>query len=333
MGLALTLSGLRAEPLSNQEMVAYLTQSLCLDRQGNVTNQVPEIDNCAAYRPQLGNDQAIYTKRDWPDHHYFPHYILTGHQQSDSVLYGSVENPYIEQTLDFGGDAGHKFGRVDREDGGQAVVIAKNWASIPMTEDLNSGVAWFVGEGCNLSSEDAKLGWLLFNRDVPTGHWAEIWRGVATSHTQRPCPRNYGKSYIRFRREQVSFPFRLIDGEKINNTSRDVSAVISEHYGNSNDIRSARGLERFYFARHLGWIRWERWENLAIHDDPKFLERARNLETSQRCPDVNYSSSPGPGWVQVGCRNWTTIVKNSSSWSVDQFDWRAFKATLPQQLH
>jgi len=314
-------------------MVAYLAQSLCLDGQGKPTNQVPEIDNCKAYRPQLGKDQVIYIKRDWPDHHYFPHYILTGHQQSDSVLYGSVANPYIEQTLDFGGDAGHQFGRVDREDGGQAVVIAKNWASISMTEDANSGVAWFIGEGCNLSSEDAKLGWLLFDRDVPTGRWAEVRRGVATSHSERPCPRNYGKSYIRFRREQVSFPFRLIDGEKVDNKNRDISVIVSEHYGNANDISLARGLERFYFARHLGWIRWERWENLAAHNDPKFLERARNLQTSERCPSVDYSISPGSSWVQVGCRNWTTIVRSSSPWFVDQYEWRAFKASLSQQPH
>ena len=87
------------------------------------------------------------------------------------MMYGSAKNPIIEQTFDFGGDADHEFGLFDDADGGQVAVLVKGWASLIMTEDANTGVGWFIGEGCRHLREEAGLSWLAFNRDAPAGRW------------------------------------------------------------------------------------------------------------------------------------------------------------------
>lgn len=311
-----------AGPFSDRDIINFLTQSLCLDSSGESTNQAPYVDDCKNMRPQRGADQAAYFKRDWPDAHYAPHYVLTGHQESDSVLYGAENNPIVEQTLDFGGDADHEFGRFDHSDGGQVAVLVKGWASLIMTQDANTGVGWFIGEGCRYSSEEAKLGWLAFNRDTPTGRWAEITHHLSLQHTFT-CPQKFGVAYLRYRYENVSFPFRVVEGDKVSNVARKLNVIISEHYGGTN-IAEANHLERFYFARNLGLVRWERWENIALHNDPTITQRAQALASSDRCPPVEYSKAPGSNWIQVGCRNWTTIVRNSAHRTVSSFHWRAF---------
>lgn len=328
--IVFTASSPFAATLSHWDMVNFLTQSLCLDDSGQPTAQLPLIDDCESMRPQRGDDQAVYFKRDWPDAHYAPHYVLTGHQESDSVMYGTEESPIIEQTMDFGGDADHEFGRFDHADGGQVAILVKGWASLIMTEDANTGVGWFIGEGCRYSREQAKLSWLAFGRDAPAGRWAETTSHLTLQHAPDVCPQNFSVAYLRYRHENVSFPFRLVEGDKVSNIHRILDVIISEHYGGAN-IAGAAHLERFFFARNLGWIRWERWENVAVHNDPTIAQRAQALATSDRCPPVDYSDSPGAKWIQVGCRNWTTIVRNTTHRTASGFRWRAFEEYLTRE--
>ena len=315
-----------AAPLSDRDMINFLTQSLCLDNSGKPTSQIPYIDDCKTMEPQRGTDQAVYFKRDWPDARFAPFYVLTGHQESDSALYGSVKNPIIEQTLDFGGDRDHEFGRFDHSDGGQVAVLVKGWASLIMTEDV-TGVGWFIGEGCRYSADGAELSWLAFNRDAPDGRWAEATSHLNLGHTSDACPQNFNVAYLRYRHDNISFPFRLVESDKVSNIRRVLDVIISEHYGGPN-IAQARHLERFFFARNLGWVRWERWENRAVHNDPTIARRAQALVASDRCPPVDYSNSPGSEWMQVDCRNWTTIVRNTTHRTVSDLHWRALEDYL-----
>ena len=319
-----------AAPLSESDMISFLTQSFCLDNSGKPTSQIPYIDDCKAVGPQRGADQAVYFKRDWPDAHYVPHYLLTGHQESDSVMYGSAKDPIIEQTFDFGGDADHEFGQFDHADGGQVAVLVKGWASLIMTEDANTGVGWFIGEGCRHSREEAGLSWLAFNRDAPAGRWAETTSHLTLQHAPDACPQRFGEAYLRYRHESVSFPFRVVVDGKVSNTNRTLDVIISEHYGGAN-IAGASHLERFFFARNLGLVRWERWENLTVHKDPTIAQRAQALADGDCCPPINYSNLPGSGWIQVYCRNWTTIVRNTTHRTVSDFHWRAFEEYLARE--
>ncbi len=207
--LAATSAGCAAS-LNDNDMLNFLTQSLCLDAAGKPTTQIPIIDNCPSMRPQRADDKAIYEKRDWPDHQVYPHYFLTGHQASDSVLVTSAKRSVVEQTLDFGGDPQHHFGYFDANDAGQVVLLVGGWASIAMTQDANGGVQWFIGSGCKRSAEGGRQSWLLFNQAVPTGSWAAALAQLNITRSASDCPQRFNPAYTRYRREQIPFPFRLV---------------------------------------------------------------------------------------------------------------------------
>lgn len=315
-----------ATSLSDSDMVNFLTQSLCLDASGKPTKQIPLIDNCTSMRPQRADDTAVYQKRDWPDQQVYPHYFLTGHQASDSVLINTSRVPTIEQTEDFGGDPQHQFGRFDSNDAGQVVLVIGGWASIVMTEDANGGVQWFIGSGCKRSVQEGKLSWLLFNRAVTTGKWTDIVAKLKITRAPSACPQKFNPAFTRYRREQISFPVRLIKGNAVTLTTRPLDVIVVEHFGGTAaNPNSMASLERFFFASHLGWIRWERWENVAVHSEPMFSDRAQKLVASARCPAIDYSAAPGPNWLGVGCRTWSTIVRLNDSWSVRDYRWRALE--------
>jgi hypothetical protein len=317
-----------AASLSESDMVDFLTQSLCLDTAGKPTSQTPVIDNCASMRPQRANDPATYQKRDWPNQLLYPQYFLTGRQESDSVLINSGDTPAIEQTLDFGGDSQHQFGYFDVNDGGQVVLLVGGWASIVMTQDATGGVQWFIGEGCKRSVKNGKLSWLLFNQAVPSGRWAAVVATTALGHSPSDCPQQFNRAYTRYRREQITFPFRLVRGDSVTVTSRPVDVIVTDHFGGAapNPASDAH-LERFYSARHLGLLRWERWNNGGYAPfasrQPSMVRQSEDLQASHRCPTVGFSTSPGPGWYLVDCRTWTTIVKLTKPWSVSDYHWRA----------
>jgi hypothetical protein len=319
-----------AAPLSNNDMLNFLTQSLCLDAAGKPTSQIPVVDTCTSMRPQRADDRAVYQKHDWPDARVYPHYFLTGHQASDSVLVNSTATPAVEQTMDFGGDPQHQFGYFDTNDAGQVVLLVDGWASIVMTQDLHSGIVWFVGKGCQSSPRTAALSWLLFNRTVPTGQWADVVANLNITHSPSDCPQRFNLAFTRYRREHISFPFRLVKGNDVTTTSLPLDVIITEHFaGAAANPASNASLERFFFARYLGWVRWERWENLSnVAIAPRRttdIRLAQNLVPSRRCPAVAYSTSPGPGWYEVDCRTWTTIVRITKPWSVSDYHWGALE--------
>jgi hypothetical protein len=321
-----------AASLSINDMINFTTQSLCLDAVGKPSSQIPIIDNCASMRPQRAADIAVYQKHDWPDQRVFPHYYLTGHQASDSVLISSGSTPVIEQTLDFGGDPQHQFERFGANDGGQIVVIVGGWASAVMTEGANGEVQWLIGNGCKRSIEGGKLSWLMFNQDTPTGKWADIVAQLGFGRSASDCPQRFNQAYTRYRREQVVFPFRLVSGNTVTTTNRSLDVIVSEHFGaGSANPASDPHLERFFFARNLGWLRWERWQNVNFRspDVPPAtaIRDAQTLAVAGRCPTVAYSTSPGPGWYQIDCRTWTTITKVTGPWSVSDYRWPAVGGT------
>jgi hypothetical protein len=324
-----------AATLTDTDMENFLVQSLCIDSAGKPTSQIPIIDNCTSMRPQRADDQAIYQKHDWPDQRVYPHYFLTGHQASDSVLWDSAGRPVIEQTLDFGGDPQHHFGYFDSNDAGQVIMLIGGWASAVMTQDARGGVQWLIGEGCKQSAEGGRLSWLLFNRNVSIGAWAATIVHLNIARSQDACPTTFNPAYTQFRREETSFPFRVVQGNSVSVINRTLDIIMTNHYAGAspNPIMNT-SLERFFFARNLGWVRWERWENLS---NPAIAARravdsglAQNLVASRRCPAVSDSTAPGPGWYEIDCRTWTTIVRVSKPWTVRDYRWPALQNTTWQ---
>lgn len=159
----------------------------------------------------------------------------------------------------------------------------------------------FVGPTCGGD------GWVLFRQDAPTGHWTEMDARLANTDDGH-CPSRLGHAYTRWRLEDVQWTFYF-------GTTREqltLPTVVSEHY-NRSSIAEATALERFYFAKGVGRVRWSAWNKTGMHTD------------TARCPAVPYDGAPDPsGWALADCRTWTAIEPpGDASWTASRFGWPA----------
>jgi hypothetical protein len=318
----------QAQPMSDAAMRAYLVQSICLDESGQPTGRVPADPDCRRQRPQTALDVAAWRKHDWPDRT-DPREPADGYQASDSVIDNRQGRSLIVQTFDFG-DTRRVFGTFDAEqgDGGQVVLLINGWASIAMTEDGGDGVQWFVTSDCRLdpASDQRYLGWLLFRNDVAPDRWRNVVTFLHKARTADGCPWFFGPAFTRYRSARIDFPFRIPDPARMAQpVTRSLDVVISEHYGGRR-IAEASHLERFYFARTLGLIRWERWENPSRSGAADVARSAIQIARSGRCPDLAWPDYPVLDWKLVDCRTWTNLVRPRAGWSVADFVWPALDA-------
>jgi hypothetical protein len=323
-----------AEGLSKADMIAYLTQAVCLDGAGHPTSLLPIDPACTSRRPQTTDDIAPYRKHDWPDRT-DPRRPVLGYQASDSVLDLHAPAPLIVQTFDFG-DTHRVFGQFDggEGDGGQVLLLVDYWATIAMTEDGGDGVQWFVAEACRSDPDSDRrfLGWLAFGDDAD----AETWRDAVTylnkARTPQGCPVRFNQAYTRYQTRRLSIPIRRAGtGDATTEANYPADVVISEHYG-GRSIETADHLERFYFAGGLGLIRWERWANPARSRQSGIGQAAAALARSGRCPALGLHEIADRAWDMVDCRMWTNFVGGDGHWSVHDFQWKALDALAGKGL-
>ena len=250
------------------------------------------------------------------------------------------------QTFDFG-TGGRVFGRFDGGlvtgsgvtgsggtgggDGGQVLMLVDGWASAAMTEDGGGGVQWFLGEACRspVATDGRFLGWLMFCNEVKADAWNSVVARLNIAAGPENCPRLFNAAFTRYRLDRIAFPFRIIDASRVTTAIRHLDVVVSEHYGGT-DIESANHLERFFFARRLGLVRWERWSNRRVSRQAADAETAAQLAGTARCPKLERpgldtigqpGGPPGHDWLQVDCRTWTALVRQTLPWSVDRYGW------------
>ncbi|HLK81700.1 MAG TPA: hypothetical protein VKT99_09430 [Xanthobacteraceae bacterium] len=291
----------------------------------------PLDDRCLAKRSQTAMDRTYYRKHDWPNANDIWR-EKSGYQASDSVLVERGGRTWVLQTLDFG-DAPRIFGQFDagQGDGGQVVALAGGWASAIMTEDGGAGVQWFIGPGCRTESKsNARLvSWIFFGQVMRPGDWQSVIARLSLATSPTGCPTNFNTAYTRYRRDLIDVDFRVVGRSKdALMITRKLDVIVSEHYA-GDDIAHAGHLERFYFARDFGLLRWERWENLAISLQPGIGEMADLIAASGRCRALRYSEPPGPHWRMIDCRSWTMLVEQQANWSVDMYGWPALDALGP----
>ncbi|MBN9516692.1 MAG: hypothetical protein J0H97_25030 [Alphaproteobacteria bacterium] len=304
----------------------FLVQSVCLDPAGKPTSTLPVDPACTTRRLQRSDDPAPYRKHDWPNvlgDPATPH----GYQASDSVTMQRGGRTLVVQTFDFGTN-GRTFGTFDggRGDGGQVALILGDWSSFVLTEDGGGGVQWFIGEGCRSAgpSDRRFLSWLIFREPV-AGTWQDGMARLNIAPNIESCPRRFNDAYTRYRRDAVEFPFRIVGPARVRDERHRLDVVVSEHYGGS-DIPSADHLERFFFARGLGMVRWERWANGKITRDRQAAAMATALAQTARCPALKDYGAPGRDWLLADCRTWTVMIPQNRPWSVDDYGWRALQA-------
>jgi hypothetical protein len=315
-----------SQQLSSQGILDFVVQSICLDENHNVTHAFPIDADCHLKALQTSRDLATYRKHDWPDTLNVPE-IALGYQASDSVIERLKPGPIVVQTFDFG-NAGRMFGRFDQGsgDGGQVLVLVGRWASFAMTEDGGAGVQWFLGEECGThrrTPDPRFLSWLAFRNDVTGDRWTSVIAKLNISSNPDVCPQQYNAAFTRFRRDTLSFAFRLIDAlPTVETVSRSLEVIVSEHYG-GHDIDSADHLERFFFAKGLGLVRWERWANDNFPQAQSTKLAAELLARTARCPSLASYGPPSARWLLADCRQWTTLVKQRAPWSVSIYKWPA----------
>jgi hypothetical protein len=308
-----------------EELIDYVVQSICVDDKGKPTRALPIENDCTESRLQRSDDIATYRKHDWPNTLNDPK-VVGGYQASDSVLERRASRMLVVQTFDFGTDD-RVFGRFDggRGDGGQVLLFVGDWASFAMTEDGSGGVQWFIGETCRSPvDQDARfLSWLVFSKGVREGRWLGVVAKLNITGNPNVCPSRFSDAFTRYRMDRVEFPFRIIEGPfSVTLARRNLQVIVSEHYGGSN-IATADHLERFYFAKSLGLVRWERWANGNLQQPQSARAAQRMLSQTARCPPIDQYGPPTQSWLLVDCRTWTSLVRQEEPWSVMDYRWNA----------
>jgi hypothetical protein len=230
---------------------------------------------------------------------------------------------FVDQTFDFGAPAtdnpGHAdlFYQFDSNDGGDAIMIAGDTASIFLTQDGGShGLLWFVGPGCANGGPEHYLAWLLFKSDA-SAEWRSMIAQAWHEH-EDSCPAKLVPAFTRYKLVSETFPVQRVETNGAA-ASRNVTlpTVVVEHY-DRRSLEEAHAMERFYYARGLGKVRWESWSI-----DDKWAAQAATLAGSGRCAAIADSAAPALGWRMIDCRMWTNIVMDTAppGWKVRDFNW------------
>jgi hypothetical protein len=320
-----------ADRLTENDFLNYLTQSICLDALGRPAPGTPLDAGCQAKRSQTTGDLTYYRKHDWPNVNDLAR-DRSGYQASDSVVGERGGRSWILQTFDFGNPP-RIFGKFDagQGDGGQVVALTDGWASAIMTEDGGAGVQWFIGPGCLTApkSDAGLVSWIFFGGLMRPGDWQSVVARLNRDTSRTACPTHFNTAYTRYRTDLIDTEFRVVGPSKdVQIISRKLDMIVSEHYG-GDDIAHADHLERFYFGRDFGLLRWERWENFAISRQPDAGRMADLIAGSGRCRAARYSEPPGSRWRMIDCRSWTMLVEQQANWSADMYRWPALDALGP----
>jgi hypothetical protein len=318
-----------AQPLpaaAEAEMLDYLVQSACVDGDGKLVDRLPIDPDCKTTRYLREDDALPWRKHDWGG----AGGPVTGWQASDAVLAERGGVSFADQTFDFGAPAADGAGRedafyrFDTNDGGDAIMIVGDTASAFLTQDGGTpGLQWFIGPRCAEPGRGRYVSWFLFKTDA-----GPEWRSVVAELNDVPkdtCPKRFNRAFTRYRRVMAEFPFQHIVGTGApTRRSAALPTIIVEHF-DAASIVDAHALERFYYARGLGKLRWEAWVT-----DPAKASQAESFARSGRCIELADSGPPASGWRMVDCRMWTNIVvdRSHAGWRVRDFNWPPADLTL-----
>ena len=274
--------GARSDPPPIINPVDYVVQHAC--------SIAGDFLNCAgALHAQSTAELARYRKRDLP--------APTGYQIGDCTLNADGSIPCEFSYPPFGPFT------VANGDGGELYVTDPNGTTrVKETQDGSKmGVLQhFTGPECGAD------GWVSFRDDPPTGSWASTVARLNDTPTAT-CPTRLNKAFTRWRLENIPWTFY----EGTSSLTVTLPTIISEHYGAAT-IEDARSLERFYYAKSAGRVRWSSWTKAA----------PTGSQLSVRCPAVAFDVAPdNAGWNLSDCRTWTAIEPAPAGWTAAMYSW------------
>ncbi len=286
-------AALAAEPAIAQPGL-FLAQQRCSDGMLEVAEP-----GCPGAAPQRAADSMRMRRHDWPG--------PDGYQIEDSVL--ADDGASYVTTMSFA-----PFGRFDAShgDGGEVYVVERGRVRIAITQDGGQMgvVQGFLGHECG------GTGWILFDQDAPSGHWADMVAKLKGRPAGAACLAT-SHAYTRYRLQTVSVPF-LIRGAS---TAISRPTIISEHF-NAATLARSTAMERFFLMQGVGRVIWEVWSRGDAGGPPP-------SDLARRCPGTAWSTPPAPGWRLSDCRYATNLRPAGGSLSVDAYGWPPRGLTLP----
>ena len=262
--------------------VDYVVQHAC--------SSAGDFLNCAGtLHPQTTAETAQYRKHDLP--------APDGYQIGDCTL-----NPDGSMPCEFSYPPFGLFTAANGDGGDLYVTDPNGTTRVRETQDGGKmGVLQhFTGPECGAD------GWVSFKDDPPTGSWASTVARLNDRPTAT-CPEKLNKAFTRWRLENILWTF--YEGTVPQTVT--LPTIISEHYGRDT-IAGSRTMERFYYAKGAGRVRWSSWKKAA----------PRGSELSVRCPAVAYDVAPdNSGWNLSDCRTWTAIEPAAAGWTGAMYGW------------
>lgn len=219
------------------------------------------------------HDLLTERRHDWP--------LPEGWARSESVM---LDDGSVFQAFSFVRPE-HQAGN-----GGQVVKVGADGfvRSVATRDGGKSHLQYFVGEGVG------GTGWIFFGVDAPTGSWRELVATLAESSWSGFRPAEFGRAFTRYRLEPVAFTFAVNGALE----KRTVQTIISEHF-DRDSIPGSAAMERSYFGKGYGLLRWEAWGRTI---------EAPIADLDQRYQWVAYSDPPGDGWHLDDIRTYTNLV-------------------------
>lgn len=271
----------------------FMVQDVCVDAAGAIILAVTPLDGtvrCPLRRNLQAGELLPYRKHDWPREG--DRKNPRGYQRSDNIpvrmrLYGTA----VIQS--------RKFLRSGREDG-DIYLFSDRSVAIGLTEDGTGGIQFFYGPECLSRSAPARIlnSWIVVDRS-----FSLVEPGSTLARLTKYPLLCLALSNAFTRWNMKTIEFRTSAGP------RSLATLVSDHFDGS-EAETANHLERFYYTRELGLLRWERWENPGgrLDDENPMVKKAGNLAASKRCDPIAEMPSGKHPWLMIDCRQWTNLV-------------------------
>ncbi len=298
----------------------FIVQDVCVDGAGKpIAGASPfdRRDKCPSHRNLRIGENLPYHKQDWPQ---------SGDANHD---HGYSRNDEYPEKLDGLGTVVVQERTLLEQgrSGGGLFIFSDKFAASGFTQDP-SGVQVFYGPNCNAPNptDRVKDAWIFMGRDFTIGGSGETVARL-TRFIEK-CPDALAASFTRWHTETIKFRVGSPTGPA---EFRPLTTLVSDHFG-GRDLATATHLERFYFTRELGLIRWERWQNPRRDKGSKVRDEP---VPAGKCDPIEKTPGPADDWHMVRCRQWTNLVapENPAGDPPDQRFLETAKTTLSSLGH
>jgi hypothetical protein len=285
----------------------YLVQDVCVDAKNKLIVDATPMDDtakCPAHRNIAIGENLPYHKDDFPKNAELARRPW-GYTRNDTFpittkLFGTA----VIQSRGFLSANGIPGTKQHPTGGGGIFLFSPESVASGLTEDP-TGIQFFFGPQCNSSDPSKRLldAWVVVDKT-----FGQKLAGSTVAHLTRyseRCPARLSPAYTSWYVKSVRFRISVNNRE----SKRQLEALISNHFSAAS-LESSTSLERFYYTKELGLVRWERWQNALRDKRPTDTARANALAQTGQCDPIE--SGPGAAWLMVACRQWTNLISAQS---------------------